>query len=549
MLLTIVMTFAFTIYFDTDEANAATSAIYKGIDYSLVFNYDYYYKCYPDLQKGIGYNPAKLLEHFVEHGMDEGRQGRQSFDVKYYQSKYPDLKREFQNNYRLYYMHYINYGKAEGRVAASPTVYLGIDYASVYNPTYYSSKYADLKRGYGNDTDALITHFVEHGMQEGRRGNATFDVQYYKYAYPDLKRGYGDNYKLYYMHYIQHGRSEGRKGYSTSFYNGVDYSPIYNMNYYKNSYQDLNKAFGNNYEALISHFVNHGMQEGRQGNGTFNVYYYMNRYPDLKRGYGNNFKQYYLHYLNYGRFEGRSGNVDSTYTGWYKNGGNTFYYQSGKTIKGFYTIDGKKYYFNSLGVLKSKFGIDVSQYQGDIDWEKVKNDGVEFAIIRIGYGNDLTYQDDKKAIYNMDECERLGIPYGVYLFSYATDDAMADSEIAHTLRLLEGRNPEIGVFIDVEQDSYKNLTNPPSAETISNICLKFNKALSEKGYKTGTYSNTYFFNCNVYNTELDNYIKWVAEYNDSCTYERKYKIWQYSSKGIIDGITENTVDMNIMFVD
>lgn len=549
--LIIIMAFVSVGYLGTDETYAATNGIYKGVDYTLVFDYNYYYKCYPDLQKGIGYDSSKLLEHFVEHGMDEGRQGRQSFDVKYYRNHYKDLNNAFKNNTKLYYLHYINDGKKEGRIAASTTVYMGINYSAVYDPAYYSAKYPDLKRGYGNNTEALITHFVEHGMSEGRKGKSTFDVKFYKYAYPDLSRGYGNNYKLYYLHYLSYGIKEGRKGYSTSFYNGVDYSPVYNMDYYKNSYYDLYRAFGNNYEALISHFVNHGMKEGRQGNGTFNVYYYMNRYPDLYRGYNRDFAKYYMHYLFYGRYEGRYGNLTSSYTGWYKNQGKVFYYKAGRIVKGFCTIDNRKYYFNDLGALKSKTGIDVSQYQGKIDWEQVKKDGVEFAIIRLGYGMDLEKQDDAYAIYNMTECERLNIPYGVYMFSYATEVGGTKgvvSEIAHTLRLLQGRNPSVGVFIDVEQDSYKNANPVPSGATVSSICLEFNKQLTVAGYKTGTYTNTYFYDTMVTNDELDNYIKWVAEYSDSCTYEKPYLMWQYSSKGSVAGIGGN-VDMNIMLLN
>ena len=83
-----------------------------------------------------------------------------------------------------------------------------------------------------------------------------------------------------------------------------------------------------------------------------------------------------------------------------------------------------------------KKGIDVSQWQGKIDWAKVKADGIEYAVIRCGYGSNLTYYDDTYWEYNVSECERLGIPYGVYLYSYADSTADARSEAEHTICLL-----------------------------------------------------------------------------------------------------------------
>ena len=84
-----------------------------------------------------------------------------------------------------------------------------------------------------------------------------------------------------------------------------------------------------------------------------------------------------------------------------------------------------------------KFVIDVSQHQGTIDWNTVK-DKIDGAILRCGYGDDITLQDDTQYARNLSECERLGIPYGVYLYSYATTEAQAKSELSHILRLIKG---------------------------------------------------------------------------------------------------------------
>jgi len=140
--------------------------------------------------------------------------------------------------------------------------------------------------------------------------------------------------------------------------------------------------------------------------------------------------------------------------------------------------------------------IDVSSYNGFIQWDNMKN-YIEGTIIRIGYGNDIQSQDDAAAIRNMDECERLGIPYGVYLYSYALDHYDAASETAHALRLLKGRSPELGVWFDMEDaDGYKarnGLDVYSEGELLSDFCEMFVNAMRVSGYKTGVYANYNYF--------------------------------------------------------
>ena len=95
-----------------------------------------------------------------------------------------------------------------------------------------------------------------------------------------------------------------------------------------------------------------------------------------------------------------------------------------------------------------KFIIDVSEHQGVIDWNKVKSN-IDGAIIRCGYGDDITSQDDKQYARNLAECERLGIPKGVYLYSYATTETQAKSELAHILRLIKGHTFEMPIFLEM----------------------------------------------------------------------------------------------------
>ena len=192
-------------------------------------------------------------------------------------------------------------------------------------------------------------------------------------------------------------------------------------------------------------------------------------------------------------------------------------------------------------------GIDVSVHQNDIDWQKVKNSNIDFAIIRCGYGSDFPEQDDSKFQRNIDECERLNIPYGVYLYSYALNEDSAKSEANHVLRLIKGHDPELGVWLDMEDaDSYKERNGMPSNDTLVNICTIFCDKMIEEGYKTGIYASLSWLNNQLDDSKLDKYDKWVAQWYNTCTYKKKYIMWQYSNSGIVDGIV-GRVDMDIYY--
>ena len=193
----------------------------------------------------------------------------------------------------------------------------------------------------------------------------------------------------------------------------------------------------------------------------------------------------------------------------------------------------------------SKKGIDVSEFQGKIDWEKVKNDGIEFAILRCGYGMDFSNQDDVEYERNANECERLGIPYGVYLMSYANTVEKARSEAKHVLRLIEGRKISLGVWYDIEDNGTSGAINK---ETLTNIINTFCNTIKNAGYKVGVYANLNWLENKIEKTIKDNYDIWVAQYYSKCEYEGKYIMWQHTSSGKVNGISTN-VDMNILYKD
>ncbi|MDI6619133.1 MAG: LysM peptidoglycan-binding domain-containing protein [Clostridiales bacterium] len=155
-------------------------------------------------------------------------------------------------------------------------------------------------------------------------------------------------------------------------------------------------------------------------------------------------------------------------------------------------------------------GIDVSKYQGVIDWDAVKKAGLDFAILRCGYGTDLPSQDDPYFERNVSECDRLGIPYGVYLYSYALSIEDAHSEAKHVLRLLKNKKPSYPVYIDIEYDTYKNRHGITGKQLFTDIVKTFCEDLEADHYFVGWYTNKEFYEGYIYPEQLKAYTFWYA---------------------------------------
>lgn len=188
-------------------------------------------------------------------------------------------------------------------------------------------------------------------------------------------------------------------------------------------------------------------------------------------------------------------------------------------------------------------GIDVSVYQGKIDWHRVKP-YIDFAIIRCGYGDDVVSQDDAYYERNTKECEKLHIPYGVYLYSLATTIDEAQSEVAHVLRLVRGKKLNYPIFLDVESRRQMAL---PKDELIA-IVKYFCEEIERAGYYVGIYSSLNRFRDNLDSQELDAFDKWVAEWNDELTYKGAAGMWQYTSFAELAGI-KGRVDGDMALLD
>ena len=193
-------------------------------------------------------------------------------------------------------------------------------------------------------------------------------------------------------------------------------------------------------------------------------------------------------------------------------------------------------------------GIDVSNANGLIDWDKLKGN-IDFAILRCGFGSDMASQDDEQWVHNVAECNRLGIPWGAYLYSYAMSTAEAESEAAHALRLLKGLKPAYPVYIDMEDaDGYKTKRGGISKQMATDICRIFCERVTAAGYIAGVYANKDWAVNRLDMAQLAAWPFWLAQYNDKVTYTGKYDMWQYSSNGTMPGIS-GRVDLNYCYKD
>lgn len=207
-------------------------------------------------------------------------------------------------------------------------------------------------------------------------------------------------------------------------------------------------------------------------------------------------------------------------------------------------------YQNNLFVQQAKGVIDVSEWQGDIDWAKAKADGVEGAIIRLGYGEGNNA--DKKAQRNISECKRLGIPFGIYWYSYADTPSIAKEEGADVVAKLKqfGVNASdlaYPVYYDLEKWTWEGHQPPTDPNVYNDIVNNWYSALQSAGYKNlSVYSYTSYLQGPLKHADIYAKTTWVAQYGARMGFDSfptDSRGWQYTSSGKVDGISGN-VDMN-----
>ena len=230
-------------------------------------------------------------------------------------------------------------------------------------------------------------------------------------------------------------------------------------------------------------------------------------------------------------------NIDDSYTATHVDV-RTNGYWFGDEVYGTGNITNNFYdYFGFSDVMK---GIDVSKHQGNIDWSRVK---VDFAIIRAGYGKELS-QKDSKFDDNYAGCKKNNIPCGVYWYSYATSVEDAKKEAKTCLEVIKGKKFEFPIYFDLEEKRQFDLGKKVCSEIVQAFCDIIEKA----GYYAGLYCSTYYLTNFVTESVRNRYAIWVAQYNDKCTYSGQYGIWQKSSEGKINGISGN-VDIDECYIN
>ncbi len=196
-------------------------------------------------------------------------------------------------------------------------------------------------------------------------------------------------------------------------------------------------------------------------------------------------------------------------------------------------------------------GIDVSYYQGDIDWEKVKASGIEFAMVRLGYrgyGEEGKLVEDKLAFQNIEGALEAGLKVGIYFFSQAITVEEALEEAEFVLERIEGYDITMPVVFDWEYISEEARTAKMDRRTLTDCYKAFCGKIAEAGYTPMSYFNSYQSRQLMYLHELEDYPFWLALYSDRMTFPYRFEMWQYTDSGRVPGI-EGKVDINLFFTN
>lgn len=239
------------------------------------------------------------------------------------------------------------------------------------------------------------------------------------------------------------------------------------------------------------------------------------------------------------------------YTGWQNIDGKTYFFtKDGEKVTGEQVIQGAKHTFNSEGILQTGsgiLGIDVSKWNGNIDWNAVKNSGVSYVIIRCGYRGSTTGAmiEDPKFKTNIQGALNAGLKVGIYFFSQAVNEVEAVEEASMTISLIKKYNISYPVFLDVEASGGR--ADGIDRDTRTKVIKAYCETIKNSGYTAGVYANKTWLESYINTGELGKYKIWLAQYNTAPTYGGRYDLWQYSSKGSVAGISGHT-DMNLSYL-
>lgn len=239
------------------------------------------------------------------------------------------------------------------------------------------------------------------------------------------------------------------------------------------------------------------------------------------------------------------------YTGWQNLDGKTYFYdKNGNVVTGEQVIQGAKYNFASDGALitgSGTLGIDVSKWNGNIDWNAVKNSGVSYVIIRCGYRGSTTGAmiEDPKFKSNIKGASAAGLKVGIYFFSQAVNEVEAVEEASMTINLIKNYSISYPVFLDVEPSGGRG--DGIDKNTRTQVIKAYCETIRNSGYTAGVYANKTWLTSYMNVGELGAYKIWLAQYNTTPTYSGRIDLWQYTSKGQVNGIGGHT-DLNLSYL-
>ena len=233
--------------------------------------------------------------------------------------------------------------------------------------------------------------------------------------------------------------------------------------------------------------------------------------------------------------------------GWQNIQGKTYYFRNSQAVTGWNQIDGLQYYFNGDGSLGSHLVIDVSTYNGDIDWNRVKAAGIDYAIIRVGYRGYETARlvKDKRFDTNMRNATAAGVKVGAYIVTQAVNTNEAVEEASFIISACSGYNVSLPLAIDVESaGNGRGRGDKISVAERTAVINAFVQTIRGAGYSAMLYANKDWMNNRINAGGLvSGSTVWLAQYRSSCTYGGSYQMWQFTESGSIPGISGN-VDMS-----
>nr|WP_301335135.1 glycoside hydrolase family 25 protein [Holtiella tumoricola] len=207
--------------------------------------------------------------------------------------------------------------------------------------------------------------------------------------------------------------------------------------------------------------------------------------------------------------------------------------------------DKKQYNYSNI---KAKLGIDVSKYQGEIDWKQVKDENIDFAILRVGYRGYETgnIKEDPTFTYNVTSANKVGLDVGVYFFSQAISPEEAKEEAAFVLQQIKKHDVTYPVVFDLEFIEGNDRISHLTKDEITEITKAFCEEIEQVGYQVMIYGNRHWLQDVIELGDLSTYDIWLAEYREEPSYPYEFKMWQYTDNGSVAGISGG-VDMNLWF--